>query len=450
MSTKLKELKEKRGLLIPQARAASDALTADPTNADKQKAWNERSNELDLLNAEIQREERMSALEKAAPDTRAGLPGGTVPGITKPGDDPLADARAKEPDNPILDPDKHGYSLLRAIRQRCDGAELRGVEGEVHQELLKRHGKEANGILVPHTLRMRGAVEQRGTVVNVAAGAGLIPTILAPMLIDVLRARVVLRQLGCQILSDMVGAFAIPKKTANLGFEWTPEATAATATDVTVGTVAFGMKNLTGWTKLTRSFIKQTSQDAEAMVRMDLTDGMAVGLDNGGINGTGSSNQPTGLLATAGVGTTVGGTNGLAINWANVVAQETAVGALNADVETMAYLTNSKVRGSCKTIPRVAGTASFICENNEMNGFPVAVSNLVPSNLTKGSASGICSAMIFGNFADAVFALWGGLDIVVDPFTESTAGNVRITGFQSADFNVRRAESFNKNVDILA
>lgn len=449
MSTKLKDLKEKRGLLIPQARAASDALTADPTNAEKKKAWDDRSNEIILLNGEIEREERVSALEAMAPDQRGGLPGGTLPGGTKPGDDPLADARSKEKDNPVLDPDKHGYSLLRAIRLRCDGAQLNGVEGEVHSELLKRHGKEANGILVPHTLRMRAATEQRGTVINVTQGAGLIPTILAPTLIDVLRARVILRQLGAQVLADMVGAFAIPKKTANLGFEWTAEATAATATDIVVGTVAAAMKNLTGWTKLTRSFIKQTSQDAEAMVRMDLTDGMAVGLDNGGINGTGSSNQPTGLLALAGTSTVAGGTNGLALTWANVVAQETAVGALNADVGTMAYLTNSKVRGSAKTIPKVSGTAQFICENNEMNGFPVAVSNLVPSNLTKGDASGVCSASIFGNFSDAIFALWGGLDIVVDPFTESTAGNVRITGFQSADFICRRAESFNKNVDIL-
>lgn len=446
MSAKLKGLKEKRATLIPLARAASDALTADPTNKDKQTAWDARATDITTLNAEIDREERMSALETVAPDTRTGLPGGT----TKPGDNPLDNEQRTQPDNPVLNPDAHGYSLLRAMRLMCEGRAIDGVEGEIHAELAKRSGKAPSGLLIPHTLRMQPQREQRGTVVNLAAGAGAIPSILAPTLIDILRNRVILRTLGAQVLSDMVGAFAIPKKTANTGFEWVAEATAATATDITIGTVAFAEKVLTGWTKITRSFMKQTSLDAEAMVRMDLVDGMAVGLDNGGINGTGASNQPTGLLAVAGTGTTAGGANGLAITWGNIVAQESGIATLNADVANMAYLTNSKVRGSMKTVPKIAGYPVFLMEDGETNGYPVAVSNLVPSTLTKGASGAVCSAMIFGNFADCVFALWGGLDVVVDPFTESTAGNVRITAFQSADFNVRRAQSFNKNVDILA
>ena len=446
MSAKLKGLKEKRATMIPLARAASDALTADPTNKDKQTAWDARATEITTLNAEIDREERMSALETVAPDTRTVLPGGT----TKPGDNPLERAQDAEPKNPVLNPDKHGYSLLRALRMRSDGAVVDGVEGEVHAELAKRHGKAPHGLLIPHTLRMSGNFEQRGTIVDLTAGAGAIPAMKSTTLIDALRNLVVLRQLGAQILSDMVGTFSIPKKTATTGFEWVAEGVAATATDVTIGTVAFAEKVLTGWTKITRSFMKQTSLDAENMVRMDLADGMAVGLDNGGINGTGASNQPTGLLAAAGVTTTLGGTNGLALTWGNVVAQETAIANLNGAAGSLAYLTNSKVRGQAKTTVKETGSGLFLWEKNEMNGYPVAVTNLVPSNLVKGTSGAVCSAMIFGNFADAMFALWGGLDIVVDPFTESTAGNVRITAHQSADFNIRRSQSFNKNVDILA
>jgi HK97 family phage major capsid protein len=450
MSTKLKELKEKRGLLIPQARAASDALTADPTNADKQKAWNERSNEITLLNGEIEREERVSALEALAPDKRGTLPGGTPPGGTKPGDDPLADARSKEPDNPVLDPDKHGYSLLRAMRMQCGLEPQGGVEWEIHTELSKNRnaaGATVRGVMVPHTLRMRGA-QLRGTVTGLTAGAGLIPTILAPTLIDILRDRVVLRSLGCQVLSDMVGAFKIPKKTAKIGFEWVAEATAATATDVTVGTVDFSEKTLTGWTKITRSFMKQSSQDAELLVRNDLIDGMAVGLDNGGINGTGSSNQPTGLLAVSGTNSVAIGTNGGAITWAKAIELQTAVGTANAVGNRPAYLTNSKVMGAMKTIPKVASTSIFIMEDGQVDGRDVAECNLVPSNLTKGSSSGVCSALLYGDFSNLIMALWGGLDIVVDPYTLSTAGDVRVTAFQSADVNVRYAAAFSKCVDL--
>jgi len=445
MSAKLKGLKEKRATLIPLARAASDALSADPTSAEKKTAWDARATEITTLNAEIDREERMAALEAVAPDTRTGLPGGT----TRPGDDPLQEARAREPDNPTLEPDKFGYSLLRAIRIKCGDERMDGVESEVHQELAKRHGKSPQGILVPHTLRMNLTPEQR-TIVTTTTAAGAIPTILAPTLIDALRNRVVLAQLGATILSDMVGAFSIPRKTAVTGFEWVAEGSAATQTVINIGTLAFLLKTLTGGTRITRSFLKQTSLDAENMVRQDLSDGLAVGMDNGGINGTGASNQPTGLLNLAGVTTTVSGANGLALNWGLVVAQETAVANLNGDVATMAYLTNTRVRGSAKTLPKVSGQAIFILEDGQMNGYPVGISNLVPNTLVKGSSGAVCSASIFGNFADAIFALWGALDLIADPYTESTQGNVRLTAFQSADFNIRRTESFNKNVDLLA
>ena len=45
----------------------------------------------------------------------------------------------------------------------------------------------------------------------------------------------------------------------------------------------------------------------------------------------------------------------------------------------------------------------------------------MPANLTKGTASGKCSAMIFGNFADLYIGQWGGPDIVVDRTSTATA-----------------------------
>lgn len=453
MSTKLKDLKEKRGLLIPQARAASDALTADPTNAEKQKAWNDRSAEITALNAEIAREERMAELENLNPDNRSGLPGGTPPGGTKPGEDPLKLAQDEAPDDPTLNPDKHGYSLLRAVRMQIGAEPFKGVEAEVHQELKLRKessGLTCRGIMVPHTLRMTPSVERRGTIIDVTAGAGAIPAIQSVTMIDAVRNMVVLRQLGAIVLTDMVGTFSIPKKTATTAFEWKAEGVAATGSDITIGSVPFAMKNLTGWTRLSRSFVKQTSQDAEQMVRNDFAEGLAVGMDNGGINGTGSADDPTGLLNLPGVAVVAGGASGLALNWANTVKMETEVDAVNTLFGSLAYLTNSKVRGQAKTTAKDSGSGIFIWQGNEVNGYPAAVSNSMPSNKVKGSSGAVCSTMLFGNFADAVFALWGGVDIVVDAASEAKQGNIVLVAHQSADFNVRRAASFSKNVDILA
>jgi HK97 family phage major capsid protein len=51
---------------------------------------------------------------------------------------------------------------------------------------------------------------------------------------------------------------------------------------------------------------------------------------------------------------------------------------------------------------------------NVIDGYPVSVTSNVPSNLTKGTSNGVCSALIFGDFSQIVTAQFGGLEISVD------------------------------------
>ena len=84
-----------------------------------------------------------------------------------------------------------------------------------------------------------------------------------------------------------------------------------------------------------------------------------------------------------------------------------------------------------------------------LNGYRAAVTNAVPSNLVKGSSGATASAILFGNFADLVIGMWGGLDLMVDPYTGSTAGTVRVVALQDVDVAVRNVESFATMVDAL-
>ena len=178
---------------------------------------------------------------------------------------------------------------------------------------------------------------------------------------------------------------------------------------------------------------------------------MALELDRACINGSGAANQPTGILNTAGIGSVAGGTNGLAPTYANIVDLESAVSNANAAIGNLGYLTNAKVRGQLKQTEIFAGTSgSPVWSGQEVNGYNGYVSNQVPSNLTKGSASGICSAIIYGNFADVLIGMWGGLDLQVNPYALDTSGGVRVTAFQDCDVAVRHPESFAAMLDALA
>ena len=109
------------------------------------------------------------------------------------------------------------------------------------------------------------------------------------------------------------------------------------------------------------------------------------------------------------------------------------------------------MRGALKTTLKSEGVSGYIWQDGDtpLNGYRCAVSNQVPSNLTKGSAAGKCSPLIFGNWADLMIAHWGVLDVIVDPYTKGKQGAVVITVLQDVDIAVRNAESFAAVKDIV-
>ena len=86
--------------------------------------------------------------------------------------------------------------------------------------------------------------------------------------------------------------------------------------------------------------------------------------------------------------------------------------------------------------------------NDPLNGFSVGYSNHVPSNLTKGSGTDL-SALIFGNFNDLVIGQWGGMDILVNPFTKGKEGITELIATMYTDVAVLRPQSFAAILDII-
>ncbi|MFM7368936.1 MAG: phage major capsid protein [Sphaerospermopsis kisseleviana] len=209
--------------------------------------------------------------------------------------------------------------------------------------------------------------------------------------------------------------------------------------------------------RFTRSMLLQSSIDIEAFVRQDLSDSMALGIDRAAIAGTGTSGQPTGILNQANVPTVALGTNGAAPTWASIVQMETELAQDNADVGSLGYLTNAKVRGKLKTtVKNPVGTDSdWIWENGTdpvigmLNGYMAGVSNQVPSNLTKGTGTNL-SAIIFGNFADILIGEWGVLEILPNPYGSGyDSGSIEIRALQTVDVQIRHPESFVEIIDAI-
>ena len=349
------------------------------------------------------------------------------------------------------------YSLVNALNFLANPNDARArqraaFELECSQAAAEVRGKPSQGMLIPFDILSRSLQQRDLNVGTATAGGNLVATeLLSGSFIELLRNAMVIDRLGTQMLTGLVGNIAIPGQSGAATAYWVTEGNAPTESQQTLRQVPMSPKTVGAFTDISRKLLLQSSIDVEGFVQRDLATVLGLAIQAVAIQG-GGSNEPTGILATAGIGDVAGGTNGAAPTWANIVELESDVSVANADVGSLAYLTNARVRGRLKTTYEDgpgSGIRVWQNGNTPLNGYAAGVTNAVPSNLTKGTANGICSAIIFGNFADLIIGMWGGLDLTVDPYSNSTSGTVRVVALQDVDVAVRNAVSFSAMRDAL-
>ena len=289
-----------------------------------------------------------------------------------------------------------------------------------------------------------------------ASGGNLVATeLLGSSFIDLLRNAMVLSNMGVTWLRDLNGNIAIPRQNGAAQTYWVPENGEITESSPIIDQVTMSPKTAGGLTDYSRRLLLQSSIDVEAFVRADLASIVGLALQLAGISGPGQNNIPLGVLNLTGVGSVEGGTDGGAPTYEHMVDMETAVSNANADVGTLAYLTNSRIRGKLRKTQEFNGTNGKPVWTRgsapgvgDVLGYNAFVTNSVPHDLAKGSAAN-CSAIIFGNWADMLIGMWGGLDLMLDPYAHATSGGKRVIALQDVDIAFRHVESFAVMKDAL-
>jgi len=351
------------------------------------------------------------------------------------------------------DREARGFSFIRLVRALTDPTDKRAREAaKLELEACEAAAaqvthRDVKGMMIPidvlmTPLRTRAelGLETRGTnTVSIAAGAGYTgtggntvqTTLLASSFIDILRNRTVLMQL-CTELGGLVGNVDIPKQTTKSSGYWIGEDEDATKNDIDFGLVSLRPHTCANYGEITRRMLMQSSLSVEALFRADLALGMALAIDLAGFYGDGTGNAPTGILHAAGINSV--DFAAVQPTFAELVSMETSIALQNADVDSMAYVSNAAFRGYAKTalkFPATAASGTIWEPGGTVNGYKAPITNQV----TTGD-------VFFGNFADLLVGLWGGLDITVDPYTNSTKGRIRVVTMQDVDFTIRRGASF--------
>ena len=359
------------------------------------------------------------------------------------------------PKSPFTKRDLKGYSLIRAILSidpQRDQVVDAGLEAEVTQELRKTQPGAGAPLIVPGEIfwyQLRGAHE----VATASKGGELKFTEPAGFL-ESLRPLSVTGSLGATMVSGLVGDFKYPDQATETTVEWRQESPGSDQAEsaMTFGARTMTPKQVSVTTSLSRKLAVQSQPLAEAILVREMGRAIMQELDRVAVNGSGASNQPLGIVNTSGIGSVAGGANGAEPTYNHLVEIEREVAIDDADRGRTGWAVHPKIRAKLRKKAAIDGTTGVPAwpVDGRPLGNPGLASTTVPENLTKGTSTTICSAIIFGNFEDLIIGAWGGgLDVIVDPYVGARRGDIRVTSILHCDVAVARPMSFAAMLDAL-
>ncbi len=333
----------------------------------------------------------------------------------------------------LTEKEVRNFSFMRAIHALSNPSDRRAQEAaafefEASRAAADQMGRQATGMFVPSEVLKRDL-----NVGTATAGGNTVATdLLSNSFVDSLENAMVVAGLGATMLRDLNGNVAIPRQTSGATAYWVAESGAVTESAAAFDQITMSGKTVGAFSDISRKLLLQSSIDIESFVRNDLAMRLAMAIDLSAIAGTGSSNQPTGILATTGIGAKTFAAAGNP-TFGEMVDVESQVSIDNALFGSLGYVSTAAMAGAMKQKAKDSGSGQFVMANGQVNGYNMAVTNQMTAN-----------TVVFGNFADLIIGMWGGLDINVDTSTGSASGTVRVVCMQDVDIAVRHAQSFAK------
>ena len=325
--------------------------------------------------------------------------------------------------------EKQSYSLLRAISASASGDWSKaGLEKEISDTIAQRSGQSNGGFYMPSDMAWGRRDLTVGT--NNAGGFLVGTNHDGANFIDALRAAMVTTRLGARIMSNLQGNVAIPKLATGTSTYWVAEDGAPTEGQPVFASVSLVGKSLASYVQISRNLLIQSDPSVETVIQDDITQAIAVAIDAAALAGTGSSNQPTGILATTGIGSVSFSSSG-APTFAEIVAIESAISADNAMGANMAFVTTPALAGTLKTTTKDSGSGRFVSEDNSIMGYSVNSTSSMTAN-----------TILLGDFSQLMIAQFGAVEVITD--RNAQTGQLTLGLHALVDVGVRHAESFAK------
>lgn len=331
------------------------------------------------------------------------------------------------------------FSLRRAIANMVDGNRQNDVDAGVIDAATTLHNQsgaqmaDKRSIVVPVNMENRAAF----TAATEAATGVIIDEEQQEMLLP-LQSALVLARAGARFMTGLQGNIYWPEFSgANVFWEGENAEAKDGAGNFSKGDL-FKPLRLTAYVDISKQLLVQENTSVEAYIRQAIAVAIAQKIEQTAFSeNTGIANTPDGMFHT--LDTNIKGD----MTWAQIVAMETNADTQNALFGNLSYILHPSLIGKAKTkVKDASGAGGFIFTGNgdgQLNGYKALRTNNLPKELGEGSDE---FGIVFGNWADYFLGQWGGIELLVDPYTQALKGTVRLITNSYWNMGFIRKESF--------
>jgi HK97 family phage major capsid protein len=327
------------------------------------------------------------------------------------------------------------FELRQVALALDEGRALDGATAEIVQEMRSQGGYR--GIPIPWQ-----ALETRA---GETIASGTPDPISTRPIIDRLFPDSVSGRMGAQLITIDHGAVEWPVATsgATVGWQATETGSVGAASAFATTDKALKPDNTLGTQmKITRKALKQSGAALEQAVRRDMNSAIAAAMDKAVFLGTGADGQPLGVITGADTyGITEDEVDAEA-RWSAFRAAVTAFmvgnaatgpGSIRALIrpELWDFWDGILIDGTAVTewdrATRHIPAGNWAMSSNALAapaGDPVAVSSLLTTST--------------GGVAPMFVGVWGGIDLIRDPYSDAASGGLRLTALATMDVTVAR------------
>ena len=328
------------------------------------------------------------------------------------------------------------FSLSRAVAAVANGRNLEGAEAEWASEASKEARSQglqmAGQIAIPSIALRAGGQDdfQAGS----GDGSGFVPTVV-PAAIEALRAPTVLEGLGTTVIRNATGNLQFPRVSAKAVGTDETEVSSDTGSGMEMDELTLTPQRVAANTTYSKLLIQQGGAEVDALIANELAAAMNAYVDDYGFDA---------ILASTDVD--IYNTADAALNATVANAMEAAVLAAGGNLGGASYVMSPQAYLLSKSAAQVSGVTP-LWENGQFNMYnAVATPYLVNGTL---DATGTAGQMVFGNFAQgAIMAFFGGIDLLVDPYSAAGNAQIKLHVNRFFDFDIRQGGALSRAVKL--